>query len=75
MAGIRGQRSIWPKAGGAPTGILSTNGKQKQDGMNGPEMGTLKYSHGNSNDANGTKSDSLPAGKAGKRHQAPVKQW
>lgn len=31
MAGVRGAKNPMPSAGGKPTGIFSTNGKQKHD--------------------------------------------
>ena len=71
MAGIRGIRNAIPSKGKSPTGIFSTRGKQKQDGMSGPNMGTLKYAHGNSNDKNGTRSGGGSAAQT--KHQPPRK--
>lgn len=68
---IRGPKNAMPKKGGSPTGIFSTNGKQKQDGATGPHMDTVKYAHRKSNDLNGHRSDGLPKGNAGDRHQTP----
>lgn len=62
---VRGQKPIWPNKGGKPTGIFSTNGKQKQDGISGPNMDLLKYAHSGGGDKGGHKADTAQ----GKRHQ------
>lgn len=35
MAGVRGIKNPMPKAGGKPTGMFSSRGKQKQDPIGG----------------------------------------
>ncbi len=66
MPGIRGLRNPIPSKGKAPTGIFSTRGKQKQDGADGPNMGTLKYAHSNN------RSQPTSSSGQGLRHQAPA---
>lgn len=71
MAGIRGARNPMPSKGKKPTGIFSTNGTQKQDGISGPHMNVKRaaYAHnrkvGKPDKASGV--DKL-------RHQAPMKR-
>ena len=67
---IRGRRNPFPQKAESPSGIFSTNGKQKQDGQNGPHKDVLNYSLGNSNDMNGQKLTGQ-SGKQGLRHQSP----
>ena len=61
---IRGSRSAMPKPGGKPTGIFSSKGKQKQDGMGGPYKDVMNYALGSS-----TRSQPGAANDQGKRHQ------
>ena len=63
---IRGKRSIKPSKGGTPTGIFSTNGRQKQDGATGPHMDLKNYAHsGGGTNRGEQKTDTAQ----GKRHQ------
>lgn len=68
---IRGTRNPFPKAGGKPSGIFSTHGRQKQDGASGPHMGTYKYAH-----AGGGETAGKPVSGSGqsKRHQSVTKK-
>lgn len=46
MVGVRGVKNPVPKSGGKPTGIFSTNGRQKKDPIGGdykPAMTAKKF--------------------------------
>lgn len=43
MAGIRGVRPFMPKPAPKPTGMFSSKGKQKQDGMETKHSALKKY--------------------------------
>ena len=65
---IRGNRNPAPTRGKTPSGIFSTNGKQKQDGATGPYMGVKAAAHSNSRSA------PRSTGEQGLRHQSPKRK-
>lgn len=64
---VRGQRNIYPDAGGKPTGMFSSRGKQKMDPTDQfPHKGTMAYAKGSS-----TRSKPSGNGNQGLRHLKP----
>lgn len=61
---IRGPKPVFPKAGKPPTGIFSTRGSQKHDGIEVTPV--QKYAHGT-----GTRSKPSGNSQQGLRHQKP----
>ncbi len=47
MAGIRGKKNPMPKAGGSPTGIFSSKGRQKMDGLSASQSKLKGMSNNN----------------------------
>ena len=73
---IRGIRNPIPTKGDTPTGIFSTRGSQRQDGLSGPHNGlknaalSVDGKLGKSGSGN-----NLNTGGQGERHQAPKKGY
>lgn len=67
---VRGIKNPFPSKGDSPTGIFSTRGKQKQDGVSGPHMDALRYAKSNTNDYNG---QSAKRGKLGGKGDASLR--